>query len=78
MLTLALLLAAALLSDLASAQDKTAGTDLDRRDASQSEIRLGMSADLIFVPLCGPVGVCSGQHIKRISGPVIQNYVTRR
>jgi branched-chain amino acid transport system substrate-binding protein len=39
MLTLALLLAAALLGDPASAKDKTAG------NASQSEIRLGMSAD---------------------------------
>jgi len=38
-LTLALLLAAALLGDPASAKDKTAG------NASQSEIRLGMSAD---------------------------------
>ncbi|MGC1850659.1 MAG: ABC transporter substrate-binding protein, partial [Pseudolabrys sp.] len=45
MLTLALLLAAALLGDPASAKDKTAGTDADRQDASQSEIRLGMSAD---------------------------------
>src|SRR5262245_16660968 len=43
--TLALLLAAALLGDPASAKDKTAGTDADRQDASQSEIRLGMSAD---------------------------------
>jgi ABC-type branched-subunit amino acid transport system substrate-binding protein len=42
MLTLALLLAAALLGDPASAKDKTAA---DRQDASQSEIRLGMSAD---------------------------------
>jgi branched-chain amino acid transport system substrate-binding protein len=39
MLTLALLLAAALLGDPTSAKDKTAG------NASQSEIRLGMSAD---------------------------------
>ncbi|HKF09525.1 MAG TPA: ABC transporter substrate-binding protein, partial [Xanthobacteraceae bacterium] len=39
MLTLALLLAAALLGDPASAKDKTAG------NATQSEIRLGMSAD---------------------------------
>ena len=39
MLALALLLAAALLGDPASAKDKTAG------NASQSEIRLGMSAD---------------------------------
>lgn len=39
MLMLALLLAAALLGDPASAKDKTAG------NASQSEIRLGMSAD---------------------------------
>ena len=39
MLTLALLLAAALLGDPASAKEKTAG------NASQSEIRLGMSAD---------------------------------
>ena len=39
MLTLAVLLAAALLGDPASAKDKTAG------NASQSEIRLGMSAD---------------------------------
>ena len=45
MLALALLLAAALLGDPASAQDKTAGTDADRQDASQSVIRLGMSAD---------------------------------
>jgi ABC-type branched-subunit amino acid transport system substrate-binding protein len=45
MLALALLLAAALLGDPASAQDKTAGTDADRQDASQSAIRLGMSAD---------------------------------
>src|SRR5262245_66328158 len=45
MLTLALLLAAALLGNPASAKDKTAGTDADRHDASQSEIRLGMSAD---------------------------------
>jgi hypothetical protein len=45
MLTLAFLLAAALLGDPASAKDKTAGTDADRQDASQSEIRLGMSAD---------------------------------
>jgi branched-chain amino acid transport system substrate-binding protein len=45
MLTLALLLAAALLGDPASAKDKTAGTDADRQDVSQSEIRLGMSAD---------------------------------
>jgi hypothetical protein len=45
MLTLALLLVAALLGDPASAKDKTAGTDADRQDASQSEIRLGMSAD---------------------------------
>jgi branched-chain amino acid transport system substrate-binding protein len=44
-LTLALLLAAALLGDPASAKDKTAGTHADRHDASQSEIRLGMSAD---------------------------------
>jgi branched-chain amino acid transport system substrate-binding protein len=44
-LTLALLLAAALLGDLASAQDKTAPTNAARPDASQSEIRLGMSAD---------------------------------
>jgi ABC-type branched-subunit amino acid transport system substrate-binding protein len=40
----ALLLAAALLGDLASAKDKTA-TDVDRPNASPSEIRLGMSAD---------------------------------
>jgi hypothetical protein len=39
MLTLALLLVAALLGDPASAKDKTAG------NASQNEIRLGMSAD---------------------------------
>ena len=39
MLTLAVLLAAALLGDPASAKDKTAG------NTSQSEIRLGMSAD---------------------------------
>jgi branched-chain amino acid transport system substrate-binding protein len=45
MLTLALLLAAALLCDPTSAKDKTAGTDADRQDASQNEIRLGMSAD---------------------------------
>lgn len=45
MFTLALLLAAALLGDSASAKDKTAGTDADWQDASQSEIRLGMSAD---------------------------------
>ena len=45
MLTLALLLAAALLGDPSSAQDQTAGTDADRGDASQSGIRLGMSAD---------------------------------
>jgi ABC-type branched-subunit amino acid transport system substrate-binding protein len=45
MLTLALLLAAALLGDSTLAKDKTAGTDADRQDASQSEIRLGMSAD---------------------------------
>jgi hypothetical protein len=38
------LLAAALLGDLASAKDKTS-TDADRQNASQSEIRLGMSAD---------------------------------
>ena len=43
--TLALLLAAALLGDPASAKDKTAGTDADWHDAGQSEIRLGMSAD---------------------------------
>jgi branched-chain amino acid transport system substrate-binding protein len=45
MLTLALLLAGALLGDPASAKDKTAGTDADRQAASQREIRLGMSAD---------------------------------
>ena len=45
MLTLALLLAAALLGDSALAKDKTAGSDADQQDASQSEIRLGMSAD---------------------------------
>ena len=45
MLTLALLLAAALLGDPASAKDKSASTDADRHDASKSEIRLGMSAD---------------------------------
>jgi branched-chain amino acid transport system substrate-binding protein len=45
MLTLALLLAAALLGDPASAKEKTAGTEADRQDSSQSEIRLGMSAD---------------------------------
>lgn len=45
MLTLALLLAAALLGDPTSAKDKTPGTDADRQDASQNEIRLGMSAD---------------------------------
>jgi branched-chain amino acid transport system substrate-binding protein len=44
-LTLALLLAAALLGDSTLAKDKTAGSDADRQDASQSEIRLGMSAD---------------------------------
>jgi branched-chain amino acid transport system substrate-binding protein len=44
-LTLALLLGAALLGDPAWAQDKMAGTDADRQDASQNEIRLGMSAD---------------------------------
>jgi ABC-type branched-subunit amino acid transport system substrate-binding protein len=44
-LTLALLLAAALLGDSPLAKDKTAGSDADRQDASQSEIRLGMSAD---------------------------------
>jgi ABC-type branched-subunit amino acid transport system substrate-binding protein len=45
MLTLALLLAAALLCDPTSAKDKAAGTDADRQDASQKEIRLGISAD---------------------------------
>jgi branched-chain amino acid transport system substrate-binding protein len=45
MLTLAVLLAAALLSDPTSAKDETAGTDADRQDASQNEIRLGISAD---------------------------------
>jgi branched-chain amino acid transport system substrate-binding protein len=45
MLTLALLLAAALLGDPTSAKDKTAGTEADRQDASLNEIRLGMSAD---------------------------------
>src|SRR6516164_4999810 len=45
MLALILLLAAALLGEPASAKDKTAGTDANRQDASQSEIRLGMSAD---------------------------------
>src|SRR5215471_16034905 len=45
MLTLALLLAASLLGDPTSAKDKTAGTDADRQDVSQNEIRLGMSAD---------------------------------
>jgi len=45
MLTLALLLAAALLDDPASAQDKTARPDADRQGVSQSVIRLGMSAD---------------------------------
>ena len=44
LLALALLLVAAFLGDPASAKDKTA-TDVDRSDASQSEIRLGMSAD---------------------------------
>ena len=44
-LTLALLLGAALLGDPAWAQHKMAGTDADRQDASQNEIRLGMSAD---------------------------------
>jgi ABC-type branched-subunit amino acid transport system substrate-binding protein len=44
MLTVALLLAAALLGHPASATDKTGGTHADRQ-ASQSEIRLGMSAD---------------------------------
>jgi ABC-type branched-subunit amino acid transport system substrate-binding protein len=45
MLALALLLAAALLCDPTSAKDKTASTDSDRQDASQKEIRLGISAD---------------------------------
>jgi len=45
MLTLALLLAAALVGDPTLAKDKTAGTDADRQDASQRVIRLGMSAD---------------------------------
>jgi branched-chain amino acid transport system substrate-binding protein len=45
MLTLALLLAAALLGDPTSAKDKTAGADTDRQDAGQREICLGMSAD---------------------------------
>ena len=44
MLALALVLAGALVNS-ASSQDKTAGTDPDRHDASQSVIRLGMSAD---------------------------------
>jgi len=44
-LTLTLLLAAALLGGPTLAKDKTAGTDADRQDASQSEFRLGMSAD---------------------------------
>ena len=44
-IALVLSLAAALLGDLASAQDKTAVTDADRQDASQGIIRLGMSAD---------------------------------
>jgi branched-chain amino acid transport system substrate-binding protein len=44
-LALALLLAAALLGDPTSAKDKTVGTDVDRKAASRSEIRLGMSAD---------------------------------
>jgi len=45
MLTLILLLAAALLGEPASAKDKTAGTDANQQNAGQSEIRLGMSAD---------------------------------
>jgi ABC-type branched-subunit amino acid transport system substrate-binding protein len=45
MVTLALLLAAALLGGSVLARDKTAGTDPDRQDAGQSVIRLGMSAD---------------------------------
>ena len=44
MLALALVLAA-LCGDPASSQDRTAGTDADRPEASQSVIRLGMSAD---------------------------------
>jgi branched-chain amino acid transport system substrate-binding protein len=44
-LALALLLAAALLGASTLAKDKTVGNDADRQDASQSEIRLGMSAD---------------------------------
>ena len=44
MLTLALL-AAAFLGDPVLAKDKTAGTGADRQNASQTEIRLGMSAD---------------------------------
>jgi branched-chain amino acid transport system substrate-binding protein len=46
MLTLALLFAAALLSDLAPAKKATAGAaGADRQGAGQAEIRLGMSAD---------------------------------
>jgi branched-chain amino acid transport system substrate-binding protein len=45
MFTLALLLAAVVLNAPTSAKDKTAATDADRQDASQNEIRLGMSAD---------------------------------
>jgi len=45
MLALALLLAAALFGDRVSAKDKTADAGADRQDASQTEIRLGMSAD---------------------------------
>jgi branched-chain amino acid transport system substrate-binding protein len=44
-LALALLLAAALLGASTLAKDKTVGNDADWQDASQSEIRLGMSAD---------------------------------
>src|SRR5262249_5068238 len=40
MLTLPLLLAAALRGDPVPAKDKTAGTGADRQDASQTEIRL--------------------------------------
>jgi len=45
MLTLAILFTVALLGNLALAHDKTAGSDVDRRDTRQSLIRLGMSAD---------------------------------
>jgi branched-chain amino acid transport system substrate-binding protein len=45
MLTLAVLLAAALLGASVLAKDKTPGSDAPRQDTSQSVIRLGMSAD---------------------------------